>query len=316
MIRVVLLGRTANNLFQYALGRVLAERHGVPLRLDASWFNAEGWRQVSCLRSLPLRATVVRRLPLAARLLRKVAGRHYWEFRGVPVVREAALDHSFDQRLLDSPSDCVLFGYFQSPRYFAALEGPLRAEIDCAGLGIETLWPALAAELRRPGAVAVHVRRGDFTTQPAFAVCTAGYYRQAIERLRARVPAARFHVFSDDPAWCREHLHGPDVVVPDQPAADANPLHSLHLMSLASHHVIANSSYSWWAAWLGRKEDQIVLCPPRWFARDIHAPIAEKLCPEWEVVGEEGPHGRADPPRSADFPAAGGPRANRETESP
>lgn len=284
MIRIILLGRAANNLFQYAFGRVLAERHGVPLVLDASWFNAEGWRQVSCLRSLPLRASIVRRLSLAARLLRKATGRHYWEFRGVPVVREAACDHSFDQRLLDSPADCVLFGYFQSPCYFAALEEGLRAEIDCSGLGIDALWPALAAELRRPGSVAVHVRRGDFITQPVFAVCTAGYYLQAIERLRARVPGARFLVFSDDLAWCREHLRGPDVVVPDQPAADANPLHALHLMSLASHHVIANSSYSWWAAWLGRKDGQIVLCPPRWFARDIHAPIDEKLCDGWEVV--------------------------------
>ena len=88
MIRVVMLGRTGNNLFQYAVGKVLAKKHGVALVLDASWFNREGWRSVSCLEQLPLEARVRRLASIPSRTLRKVTGRHYWEYRGVPVVRE------------------------------------------------------------------------------------------------------------------------------------------------------------------------------------------------------------------------------------
>ncbi len=82
MIRIVMLGRTGNNLFQYALGRVLAEKHGVPLVLDASWFNAAGWAEVSHFLKLPLKAKVVRRCSLGTRALRKFTGKHYWEYRG------------------------------------------------------------------------------------------------------------------------------------------------------------------------------------------------------------------------------------------
>ncbi len=82
-----MLGRLGNNLFQYALGRVMAEKHGVPLVMDASWFNREGWQQVKCLRLLPGpasgKARVVRRFSLGARALLKATGRHYWEYRGV-----------------------------------------------------------------------------------------------------------------------------------------------------------------------------------------------------------------------------------------
>jgi hypothetical protein len=80
MIRIPMLGRLGNNLFQYALGRVLAEKHGVPLVMDGSWFNAEGWSHVNCLKLLPGPAAgkvkVVRRVPLGARALLKATGKH------------------------------------------------------------------------------------------------------------------------------------------------------------------------------------------------------------------------------------------------
>ncbi|MGA0846294.1 MAG: alpha-1,2-fucosyltransferase, partial [Luteolibacter sp.] len=83
-------------------------------------------------------------------------------------------------------------------------------------------------------------------------------------------------LFSDDPAWCREQFRGEDMETIDSGAAAANPLHDLHLMSLARHHIIANSSYSWWAAWLAGHANQHVIMPDQWYTRDIHAPMQEK----------------------------------------
>lgn len=278
MIRVVMLGRLGNNLFQYALGRVLAERHGVPLVLDASWFDRAGWDQVSCIRRLDLRAKVVRRCTLGARALLKTTGKHYWEYRGVPVIRESTVDQSFDPRIFEAPADCVVMGYFQSALFFEGIAEQIRREIDpgpaVAGLRIPE---GLASEK----SVAVHVRRTDFTRIPDFDVCSRNYYRTAMTRLRERVPGARFFIFSDDPAWCREQFQGGDEEVME---ADADPLADLHRMSLAGHHVIANSSYSWWAAWLGRKPGQQVLCPPRWSNGAARVPMEEKLCAGWETV--------------------------------
>ena len=287
MIRIVLLGRTGNNLFQYALGRVLAEKHGVPLVLDASWFNEEGWEEVSHFLNFPLKARVVRRFSIGTRALRKLTGRHYWEYRGVPILREATDDQSFSPRFLEAPADCMLFGYFQTPLYFHGIAESLRTELNT--LFEEAIHPneILRGKLLDSDSVAVHVRRKDYLDHPQFQVCDRDYYQTAIQQMRASRPAARFFIFSDDPEWCRAEFKANDVEVMD---FHHNPLHDLHLMSLASHHIIANSSYSWWAAWLGDKPGQKVLMPDRWYAHGIKAPIEEKRPEHWSAVRGHKPH--------------------------
>lgn len=284
MIRIVMLGRTGNNLFQYALGRVLAEKHGVPLVLDGSWFDPPGWALVSCLKRLDLKVRVQQRMPFAARVMRKLSGRHFWEFRGVPVLKESLADHRFDPRFLTAPASCVIMGYFQTPKYFAGFEEVLRGEFRTDRLP----WPDATrrmADLMESGpSVAVHVRRTDYIGNPDAEVCGPDYYRRAMDRLRSRVEGVRFHLFSDDPAWCHEHLAGMDAEVCALPEANGDPLHDLHLMSRARHHIIANSSYSWWAAWLGLKPGQQVLMPDVWFRSGMIAPIGEKRLSGWETV--------------------------------
>ncbi len=285
MIRIVLLGRTGNNLFQYALGRVLAEKHGVPLVLDATWFDSDGWREVSHLLKLPIRARVARSGTLASRALRKLTGKHRWQFGRHPFLIENPEDHSFNPTFPEAPADCALFGYFQSWRYFASIEEELRAELTNLlekGSGqnhratVARASGPQPSSLTDPASVAVHVRRGDFLRNPDFQVCDAAYYQSAMDEMRARLSNPRFHIFSDDPAWCRRTFSSPDTDIIDSGTAAANPLCDLRLMSLASHHIIANSSYSWWAAWIGKKPGQHVILPDRWFNGRIHAPMQDK----------------------------------------
>ncbi len=286
MIRIVMLGRLGNNLFQYALGRVLSEKYGVPLVMDGSWFNEEGWSQVNCLKLLPGPAAgkvkVVRRCSLAARALLKAAGKHYWDYRGVPILRETESDQSFNPRFHQAPADCMLFGYFQTPRYFQQIEPALRSELSTEHLGLEKSRESLAERLRGEDTVAIHVRRGDYAGNPNLDLCDMDYYVAAMARMRATVEHPRFFVFSDDPGWCAKHFPTPDVEIIRHPNP-VSPLVDLHLMSLTKHHIIANSSFSWWAAWLGKKPGQRVLMPSQWFSR-IHAPIEEKRLPHWEIV--------------------------------
>ena len=283
MIRILLLGRTGNNLFQYAIGRVLAEKHRVPLVLDGSWFNETSWNEVSHFLGQPIKAQVRRHPSIPSRALRKITGKHYWEYRGVPVLREPGGEQRFDPAFLEAPADCMLFGYFQSPLYFQGMADEIRSELLGLIGGVET-DADLSGKISAPGSVAVHVRRTDFLNSPAHQVCGADYYLNAMETMRGLVPDARFHIFSDDPVWCRTTFAGPDQEVIHDARMAANPLHDLLLMSRAPHHNIANSSYSWWAAWLGEKPGQQVMLPDRWFADGIHAPIAEKKLPHWTVI--------------------------------
>jgi hypothetical protein len=288
MIRVVMLGRLGNNLFQYAFGRVLAEKHGVPLVLDASWFNSRTWPYVSPIRLLPGiandKARISRPFSTGSRCLLKLTGKHHWEYAGKPVIRESENDHSFASRLLSSPADCLIFGYFQSPLYFAALESQLRVELATGDLGLESGHEGFAEKLRSPDSVAVHIRRSDYINNRNLVQLDTGYYRRAMERMRCMVPSARFFIFSDDPAWCRKAFSGDGGVEIFSQSNPFHPLLDLHLMNLAAHHIIANSSYSWWAAWLGKKPGQRVLMPSHWFHSGIHAPVEEKACPGWEIL--------------------------------
>lgn len=275
-------------MFQYALGRVLAEKHQVPLVLDGSWFDAEGWAQVSHFLNLPLKARVTRRLPHGARALRKLVGRHYWEYLKVPVLRENPHDHSFDPAFLEAPADCVLMGYFQTALYFGTIQARLRDEIN--GLLGRAAGPAgpIAEPLSEPGSVAVHVRRTDYMRLPIFQVCGPDYYQRSMDRMRRRLSRPRFFVFSDDPEWCQSEFAGQTDTVVLAPRHGGNPLPDLHLMSLASNHIICNSTYSWWGAWLGMKPEQRVIMPDRWYASEIICPIKEKRMPNWEVLGSGG----------------------------
>jgi Glycosyl transferase family 11 len=261
----------------------LAEKHGVPLVMDGSWFNPAGWAQVSHFLKLPIQAKVVRRFSIGARTLLKLSGKHYWEFQSVPILKEAADDQSFDASFLTAPADCMLFGYFQSPLYFQSIAHSLRNELNAL---LEHSRPSahLQQMMKHEQSVAIHVRRKDYLVHPALQVCDRAYYQHSIRQMRSQVQGAHFYVFSDDPEWCRAEFRDDDQTVLDTGEAAANPLHDLCLMSHASHHIIANSSYSWWAAWLGEKPRQQVMMPDRWFVDGNRAPITEKRCAHWTMI--------------------------------
>lgn len=278
MVRMVLLGRTGNHLFQYAFGRVLAARRGEELELDASWFDGGSWREVAPWLGLPLRAKVVRKWPWLNRGLLKLSGRHRWEFCGLPVMKEPTDDQRFRPEFFDWPGDCVVFGYFQTPRYFEPLERELREEY-------ERLFERVGPLGDRLDEIAVHVRRTDYLRHPAFQVCGEGYYRRAVARARERSGVERVAVYSDDPGWCREFFAGDRAVeIRERSVGCWGDLEDLVRMARAKHLVMANSSYSWWAAWLGRWAGQVVMMPDRWYAGEVVAPIEEKKMTGWELV--------------------------------
>ena len=279
MIRVIMHGRLGNNLFQYAFGRVLAEGHGVPLVLNASIYNDVTWPYVAPLGRLPGfasgRCRLSRPWSFGSRVLKKITRKHHWEYLGKPVIRERENDQSFDPALLKAPSDCVVDGYFQTHLYFKGMEGIIRRDLSTADLGLEKGHEELAAELRSSSSVAVHVRRTDYVNNRNLHLPGIDYYQRSMEQIRNDVPSARFFIFSDDPPWCQHNFDSSDTQVMTH-SDPFQPLTDLHLMSLAAHHIIANSSYSWWAAWLGAKPGQRVIMPDQWFKDSIHAPIDEK----------------------------------------
>jgi hypothetical protein len=276
VIVVRLLGGLGNQLFQYAAARRLAMRHGTEVLLDLGWFGVQQLRSPD----IALLRIVAREAPGSA-LLRGVPPRwtgpgRVTRFRaGVSSrlggwhLQAERLPGVFDPRLLAAPDDSQLVGYWQSERYFADIAPTLRAEL-VPKAPLSDAAAAVKAEITATGGVSVHVRRGDFASNPeahrAHGVCPPEYYQAALAHLDARLGSPPYFVFSDDPAWAREtvdHAHARHVST----ASGDLPAHEeLHLMAACRSHVIANSSFSWWGAWLGDHPDKLVVAPRKWFA--------------------------------------------------
>ncbi len=272
MIVVRLCGGLGNQLFQYATGRRLADMHKTELVFDLDWYErtpSSNTRRKYELGHYPIQARTTDRTEAwwcrlhSTRFLGRVA----FLPRRWKNVMEQSFD--FDSTVLQLPDNVYLNGYWQSHRYFEDVASVVRAEatpLPPAG----PLDVAVKEEISATEAVSVHVRRGDYVTQRAAAAvhgtCSLDYYRAALTELASVVRNPHFFIFSDDGEWVRRNLlpPGPYTFV-DHNGAEA-AFQDLHLMSLCKHHVIANSSFSWWGAWLNPREGKVVVCPKDWFA--------------------------------------------------
>ncbi len=316
-----LSGGLGNQLFQYAAGRSLAQRSGARLILDASVFTLPQERRRFALAPYPIGAEVawdgypyepitplvtfprpghvpVGSYSLFDRLVYRLSrgrGRVEKAIRTIYTHVDRARGRTpglvvFSHRTFDYDPEFARFGpgtylvgYWQSFRYFVEASDAIGAELRLPGEPDpgNAQW---LARIAQRNSVCLHVRRGDYLLPPHDAqhgVCSPAYYRRAMRAVEERVSDPHFFVFSDDLSWSRQQIAGTNVSFVDANAGDAAH-EELRLMSACRHHIIANSSLSWWAAWLGRHRDQVVVAPDPWFTAAGRTP---DLYPErWMVV--------------------------------
>lgn len=271
-----LIGGLGNQMFQYAAGRALALRRNTELRLDVSGFASHGAHQGFELQRVFACAVEIADCSDIERLLgwqsgafirRIVVRSAFAAFRRDALVVEPHFHYwsGIDQ----APQDCCLVGYWQSERYFSDAIAQLRADFTFR-LPPEKRNAELDEQIRSVDSVSLHVRRGDYVSNPRTAathgVCSLDYYRAAIRHIAERVQQPHFFIFSDDIAWVQNNLSidFPHVHVEHNRGAES--YNDMRLMSLCRHHIIANSSFSWWGAWLNPSMEKIVVAPQKWFA--------------------------------------------------
>ena len=282
MIVIRLMGGLGNQLFQYAAGRRLAQVRQVPLKLDLSYYNqSENMGPDSTLRSYSLchfnikeqwvspeelgRFPYVWQRLLPARLFEAIQKRLPAGMRSF--YSQAGI--GFESEVFDLGDHVYLSGYWQSWRYFCDIQDIIRNEFSLR----EPLHPEsqmLAQEIGAKTSVALHIRRGDYVTNPIIhqvhGICSLDYYRKAINLFIEQVPNPHFYVFSDEPAWAAQNLMIDCPVTYMNRNGIERDYEDLYLMSLCQHFIIANSSFSWWAAWLSSNLNKIVVAPQKWFA--------------------------------------------------
>jgi Glycosyl transferase family 11 len=265
-----LSGGLGNQMFQYAAGLRLAIVHQTQLKFDVGLLDVPSDATpriyeldrfaISAQRATPQETeALLAKRPVAARISQRLDR------------RAAARERHFhyDPAVARLPDETCLEGYWQSERYFADVAARVRQEFSFrsapSGRNAE-----LAREIAARAAVSLHVRRGDYATHAAtrayHGLCSIDYYRRAAAYVAERVRDPLFVLFSDDPEWTRAHLDlGHDTLVAGHNGPQDGP-EDLRLMMQCRHHVLANSTFSWWGAWLDASTDKIVIAPERWFS--------------------------------------------------
>jgi hypothetical protein len=274
MIIVELMGGLGNQMFQYAFIRAMSIDTGVDFALDLSWFKTQSKREY-CLDQWSVLEPFADPKDLGGLAH---TGRNdflgsigriisLWRARN-RIQRVPEADYSNETFELDSSRSSYFSGFWQSPKFFQNHRDILLKEFQPRAL-LDGANLEMAEKIRSCDSVSLHVRRGDYVEDPAtnqyHGTCDAPYYSRCVDRIRRHVEKPVFFIFSDDPAWCKDQFTDlGTVVVVDINDAD-HPHFDMYLMSLCKHNIIANSSFSWWGAWLNTNPDKIVLAPKRWF---------------------------------------------------
>ena len=299
-------GGLGNQMFQYAVGRSLSLRHNAPLYVDVGVYRSYTTRQYALgvfnvatekmpvqnspalLRSLPVQqagrilGNLARRLPLFASSAINgfIARKNIAMLEGNVTHGFGTLCHEkqqfgFDGAISEIPPPLYLVGFWQNEKYFAGCQDTIRRDFTLRA-PISATANAYVKAAEQPPSASLHIRRGDYVRSSAsrrLNVCGMKYYRDALHIISTRVPKVRIFVFSDEIGWARANLRFERVTFVE----GCRDFEEMFIMSRCTHNIIANSSFSWWGAWLNANAGKHVIAPQRWVNDDIggRSPVPE-----------------------------------------
>lgn len=274
-----IIGGLGNQMFQYAAGKALASRLDVPLYLDLGEFSSYGLHNGFELnRIFNLRFDIAdsvhvdrllswRNNSLVKRILRR---KQFSIFRGNNLIFEPS--HRYWAGFHSLKSSIYLNGYWQSERYFNDFKSLIANEFTFA-IPLEGANLKIANKIINSQSISVHIRRGDYVSSKSassvMGVCSKDYYNTAINLMCEKIDNPIFFVFSDDIDWAKKNIGIRNYCIYVDHNTALESYRDMQLMSLCKHNIIANSSFSWWGAWLNNNVDKIVMSPINWFAANI-----------------------------------------------
>lgn len=271
MIIVKLQGGLGNQLFQYATGLALAKRHHTLLKVDSTFLkqDAKGHYTQRHL-ELPIFNTEIKEANENDLSYFTFNENKFWRrfkkqfpnWFNVVVMNESQIN--VEPSFFKLPANTYLNGYWQSEKYFLEIRETLLQQLVIKSEYLKNIENEVSLIKSSSQSVAVHVRRGDYVTLASatefHGSCDINYYETAAAQFSN---ATTFFIFSDDLEWCKQHLNFKSKThYIKSPTAYTD----FYLMSLCQHQIIANSSFSWWAAWLNTNASKKIIAPKHWFA--------------------------------------------------
>jgi len=261
MIITKLIGGLGNQMFQYAAGKQISTTNNTKLKLDVTGYDHQVgitprkyMLDIFNIQAVPAGKSEVWRHRLTMAMFRH----HKIQQKDI---------HNIHQ-FLAIPDNSYLEGYWGSEKYFKGVEGIIRQDFTFKSRP-DVGNKKLIEKIKNSMSISIHIRRGDYVldkkTNQFHGVCSLDYYLRAVKLITQKVSRPHFFVFSDDHQWAEKHfkLQQPMEVVKHN--YRKNHHEDMRLMTCCHHHIIANSSFSWWGAWLNSNPDKIVIAPKKWF---------------------------------------------------
>ena len=278
MIIVHLAGGLGNQMFQYAFARANAIRLSTELAVELSDKSLQIHNGFELDRVFNVHARLASQKEIRAALglsrnpiLRGILKKLGLSKNCLPHYIEE-MHFQFSPEMMYIRDNTFVFGYWQSEKYFLDVAESIRQDFKFK-LPIESKNIELAKQIKQVNAVSLHVRRGDYASNPKnitmHGLCSIEYYQAAIRHVAKQIKNPHFFVFSDDISWVKNNLRidFPHQYIDHNHGAES--YNDMRLMSLCKHNIIANSSFSWWGAWLNLDFGKIVIAPKRWFVDSL-----------------------------------------------
>ena len=292
MIIISLFGGLGNQMFQYATGKAVALRLNTELQLDVSLLNDRTYRKDFTYRNFELGIFKIQDKIADIQKVREFAPDLWnateWVKQAYKIKRLINGNHLYYERKkfyyepqIESIADnTYLYGYFQTEKYFSSYLTEIRAQFQLEHEPNE-MNKRIIDVMKSKNSVSIHVRRGDYLLAPFNLLTAENYYRKAIEYILEKVEQPKFYIFTNDIEWTMAEFEQFDIdkTFISNNQGD-NSYMDMVLMSNCQHNICANSSFSWWGAWLNSNRDKIVTAPKVWFKNSVSG-NNELIPPSW-----------------------------------
>ena len=289
MIIVQISGGLGNQLFQYAFGRALSLKYNKSLAFNIDSFKWDKLRKFeldSFLLNLKIvdcniiDKTVKRKILISDKIM------YFFLNKKIPYYKSSIIKEQsflFDKNHIKFRTENVYYkGYWQSENYFIEFKDIIISELRNFNLLNQKSQTVLNKLKLIKNTVSIHFRRGDYIsnneTNAYHGTCSLDYYFEAIKRIQNQIENPYFFIFSDDKMYIKEIFknHTNYSIIENIPT----DYEELVIMSACDHHIIANSSFSWWGAWLNPSKNKIVIAPKKWFSNETMQLQTENLIPK------------------------------------
>lgn len=281
------MGGLGNQMFQYAAGRSISLKHNIPFKIDISWFENPKQNRHYLLDQFNIKAEIATKKEI---IYFNGEKKDKWHKKYLRIVNNTLQKKiyrenkfSYNNTFLSIKNNAYIKGNFQSEKYFYSIKNLIKNEFSLKA-PLPDMYHEQLRKICNNNSISLHIRRGDYVNNIKASEYHGNlniqYYSRAADMIEKKIQNPHFFIFSDDIEWAKNNLILNHPITYIDGGNESNCYDEMYLMSICKHSIIANSTFSWWGAWLNNNSNKIIIAPEKWFAKPEMNNQTQDLIPE------------------------------------